>query len=214
MRIVVMKRICLLILMMVFGTLLSCSTLTREQCMEIDWQERGKSDGMKGETTEKFAQYQKTCLGHEINIIKNKGTYLFGRTEGLKLFCTEDSGYSFGSNGGSYNGVCAGVDEKIFLRGFNMGLRLYEVRNKERELKEREEKLEKKETARFSSQLKNLNECSFNSDCQKRGRCSFAKCENSGRSCHFDSDCSIEGRCHSTFDTIDGRSVSVNKCHY
>lgn len=123
-----MKSIFLILVAVVVS---SCTTLSKEDCQTMNWNERGTSDALQGKTSKVFADYTQTCSKHGIAV--NQDEYAKGRTRGLRLFCTYENGQQFGREGESYNGVCPQKLETEFLKGYRMGKREYEIEQKEKE---------------------------------------------------------------------------------
>lgn len=172
----------------------SCTTLSKEECQSMNWFAQGKSDGMRGQSAKEFAKYHKACSKHSISV--DLEAYVNGRVRGLQTFCTYESGHQEGLDGKEYFGVCPKDLEADFLKGFRLGKREYELRQKEeaiaqrkRELDEQEAQLKAKKSLIFRNGSKT---CSFNSDCRTDGFCSSGACIGSGKSCTFNSDCEIE----------------------
>jgi hypothetical protein len=208
-----MKSIFLILIAVVVS---SCTTLSKEDCQTMNWDERGKSDALKGKTSKVFADYSQTCNKHGVAV--NPDEYAKGRDRGLRLFCTYENGQQFGREGKSYNKVCPQNLEIEFLKGYHIGKREYEIEQKEKVLERRKQELEKKEAKLKSRQAilsrHNTKECTFNSDCTIRGDCFFGKCERSGAKCTFDSDCELIGRCSLETICAGGDCDTINICKY
>jgi Protein of unknown function (DUF2799) len=203
----------LLILISVYVS--SCATLSKEDCQSIDWHERGKSDSLRGKTSKDFDAYAKTCTAHGAIIDQEK--YASGREEGLKLFCTYDSGQQFGREGGVYYETCPQSLETEFLGGYRLGKREYELDQKEKELSRRkqdqveEAKLRSRRALLYSH---NAKECRFDSECTMNGDCRFGKCKEGGAKCTFNSDCKVEGRCSPERVCALGDCDTIRMCKY
>ncbi|HAG90231.1 MAG TPA: hypothetical protein DCL41_00065 [Bdellovibrionales bacterium] len=206
----------ILILVSLFFVISSCATLSKEECVTMDWEQRGKVDALEGKTSDVFVDYTKTCAKHGIQPAQEG--YMKGRAEGLKHFCTYENGQQFGLKGNNYEGVCPMEMEPAFMRGYEIGRKEFLLKVKEQELKEREEELKRKEEEAEAHHAIltriQTRQCSLDSDCDIDGDCSFGKCKNSGASCTFDSDCTIEGDCSSETVCANGDCASVNTCHY
>lgn len=167
-------------------TLSGCASLTREQCQSINWYEQGKYDGMSGRPSQQFRQYMKSCAEHGIALNQDT-TYEQGRLQGLKYFCSYESGRKEGVADNPYSAICPDALEAEFLRGFESGKRERALLHREEELKKRERELEKREEER---------KCTFNSQCRLQDSCgSGGICAVSKQKCTFQSDCVIEGIC-------------------
>jgi hypothetical protein len=64
----------------------------------------------------------------EVGVAPDRDEYLAGRDDGLVQYCTRHNGFEVGRANGSYEGVCATLNERSFLEGFNKGKALYEAR--------------------------------------------------------------------------------------
>ncbi|MCB0363296.1 MAG: DUF2799 domain-containing protein [Bdellovibrionales bacterium] len=182
----------------------------------MDWQEQGKEDALKGESSGVLAEYTKACNRHGIPL--NQENYAKGRAEGLKLFCTYSSGHQYGRQGKSYSGVCPQEMELDFIKGYHIGKKEYEIEQAELELERRKRALEEEEAKLRAREAVlshfNTRQCSFDSDCDIRGNCSFGKCAKSGASCTFDSECAVRGRCSSEFVCAGSDCDRINMCKY
>ncbi|MNV74617.1 hypothetical protein D3C71_1678540 [compost metagenome] len=57
----------------------------------------------------------------------NPGAYLSARDDGLRTYCTWESGFRQGRQGNSYGGVCSLAEERDFLPAYQDGQRIYIV---------------------------------------------------------------------------------------
>ncbi|MEE4330775.1 MAG: DUF2799 domain-containing protein, partial [Wenzhouxiangella sp.] len=67
-----------------------------------------------------------------------------GRSEGLIVFCTAESGWRRGRDGGGYQKVCDSELEPDFLYGFEIGRELYDVNSRITSLETRIEGLQRR----------------------------------------------------------------------
>jgi hypothetical protein len=186
----------------------SCATLSKEQCEQIDWFQKGREEALGGERQGKVHSYSERCenVGAKIN----QQAFLAGYDEGLKIFCTQESGYKHGLAGEAYGDICPPGSSEAFLKGYNAGAREFRLQKREQELKKREEEVARKEKllTRFGTK-----ECTYDSDCTIQNTCSFGKCANDGQKCSFNSDCKQLGRC--SFERIcDGNCETLRVCKY
>lgn len=160
-------------------TFSGCASMNSDECMTSDWHAIGFEDGSRGYSADRLGNHRKACAKH--GITPDFTAYHDGREQGLEQFCRPSRGFSLGSNGGSYNGVCADHREGDFIDAFNSGHHLYSLRSrvnsannqisyKQRELKENEDEMVAKEAAlisadttmedriRILAELKNLSE--------------------------------------------------------
>ena len=121
------SRLSLITIVFVSVGLSGCATMSGDECMTSDWSAIGYEDGARGYTTDRFGQHRKACAKH--GVTPDFAAYQNGRDQGLVEFCQPHRGFSVGSNGGSYNGVCGVNQEADFLDAYNAGYHLYTLRS-------------------------------------------------------------------------------------
>ena len=104
-----------------------CASMSSDECAMSDWSAVGYEDGSRGYTSDRFSSRRKACAKHGISA--DFQAYQQGRSEGLVEFCQPGRGFSYGANGGSYNGVCAADLEPQFLDAYRAGNKLYTLRS-------------------------------------------------------------------------------------
>jgi len=120
-----------------------CATMTADECVMSDWHTIGFEDGARGYTADQLGNRRKACAKH--GVAPDFESYQAGREEGLRQYCQPSRGFSLGSSGSNYNGVCPGYLEPDFVDAYNSGHRLYtleaqvssannQIGNKRREL--------------------------------------------------------------------------------
>ena len=138
-----------------------CASMSSDECMTADWNAVGYEDGARGYTTERFSNHRKACANH--GVTPSFADYQAGREKGLEEYCQPGRGFSVGSSGGRYYGVCSVNLEPDFLDAYNVGRHLYTLRanvnsassqisSKEHELEEVDEEIRKKEAALIASE--------------------------------------------------------------
>jgi hypothetical protein len=148
-------------LLMTFVFLGGCATMSGEECMTSDWSAIGYEDGSRGYTTERLGKHRKACAKH--GVTPDFQAYQGGRDRGLIEYCQPSRGFSVGSNGGSYHGVCSVNLEPDFLDAYNAGRHLHVLRSnvsrasssissKEYELKELDKDVAINEAALISNE--------------------------------------------------------------
>ncbi|MFS8145664.1 DUF2799 domain-containing protein [Rhizobium sp. BR 249] len=100
--------------------LVSCNTLSKEECVAADWRVIGESDGAAGyEPQQRFAAHAKSC--ERVKIVPDQTIWFQGYQTGLVRYCTPLSGLARGQAGSGYANVCPPETAPGFLRGFNLG---------------------------------------------------------------------------------------------
>lgn len=112
-----------LIIVLPLIALSGCATMSADQCATADWRSLGFDDGTRGETLVRAERRGNACIEHGYTM--DRVAYDDGRNAGLGLYCTNETAYSLGEAGRSYNGVCAAHDEQSFLASYQQGLDLH-----------------------------------------------------------------------------------------
>lgn len=98
----------------------SCTPhLTREQCLNMNWNSVGYDDGAHGHFQRNLSNDIADCAKFKINI--NTHAYQKGWRSGVLFFCKASHGYVLGTQGQTYNHICptdlAGAFEQSWRRG-------------------------------------------------------------------------------------------------
>jgi hypothetical protein len=120
------SKLSLACLGIVFGSLSGCATMSSDECLSGDWTAIGYEDGARGYNTDRFGKHRKACAKY--GVTPDFTAYQNGRDQGLVEYCQPYRGFSVGSNGGRYNGVCSVGMEADFLHAYNAGYHLYSLR--------------------------------------------------------------------------------------
>ncbi|MFD1747025.1 DUF2799 domain-containing protein [Rhizobium helianthi] len=125
-----MRKIALIVSgMVVLGSLPSCYSLSKEECIAANWRVIGDTDGAAGRDPQsRFAEHVKSC--ERVKIVPDQTTWYQGFQEGVKRYCTPLSGAQHGEAGDTYNNVCPPQAATGFLQGYALGKRVYEVRQR------------------------------------------------------------------------------------
>jgi len=105
-----------------------CATLNESECRSGSWSDIGFRDGRNGRSADRIADHKEAC--EKYGIEPERDDYLTGRDEGLVQYCTRHNGFEVGRSNGTYEGVCATLNERAFLDGFNKGKALYDARSR------------------------------------------------------------------------------------
>ncbi len=101
----------------------ACTTLTSEQriaaCQGADWASHGRNDGAKGAAPAARADQFADCA--ELGYPADLAAYQSGREQGLRSYCTAESGYEAGYADRRYREVCPPWSELVFLQGYARG---------------------------------------------------------------------------------------------
>ena len=113
------------ILFLAAGLLQGCAAMNEHECVQADWQTLGFEDGSAGKPPSALAPRRKACAKHQVQ--PDLAAYRSGHLEGLEAYCSPGRGFSEGSRGRRYEGVCPAFLEPAFLEGFRAGARLHDL---------------------------------------------------------------------------------------
>ena len=119
------KWLSILLALAVVG-LSGCASMSADECMMSDWSAVGYEDGARGYSSDRFGQHRKACAKHGVSA--DFQAYQSGREQGLVEFCQPGRAFTYGVNGGRYNGVCSADLEPEFMDAYNVGYKLYTLR--------------------------------------------------------------------------------------
>jgi hypothetical protein len=118
-----MKRFFSPILILFLVALAGCSSMSKKDCENADWQAIGYSEGSRGIHYSHLAKHRESC--GEYQIIPDDAAYQVGWDQGIRRYCTADNGYRIGSAGQPYKNICPQDAEADFLSGWDQGVRQY-----------------------------------------------------------------------------------------
>ena len=118
------RRVALVALVTLFA---GCAGMNESECVTGDWYTIGFEDGSLGHPTSRVGQHRKACAKH--GVAPDFAAYHNGRENGLQEYCAPARGFSLGSRGGHYTGVCPTQYEDSFLASYHRGTELYSLRS-------------------------------------------------------------------------------------
>ncbi len=130
-----------LILLLPLLTLLSCASISEEQCRAGDWGAIGLRDGQAGRNLDYINSHFKACA--EVGVTPNKSQWLAGRAQGLPQYCTPENAYDLGRDGRSLNNVCPVPQARLLDRANSWGQEYYDIGQEKDELRDDIRGLEK-----------------------------------------------------------------------
>ncbi len=153
----------LLFYFLIMGTL-SCQSLhvtpNKTSCSQLDWFEIGRADAVQGKSVIGWEKQQQQCL--DFNDV-NHERYLAGWNSGIDAYCVRDHGFIVGRSGLSYERVCPPSAEAEFLKGYELGQRIYTFEKDNLQISEELDRLntalkkEKKEAQFSQKELSRIN---------------------------------------------------------
>ena len=109
-----------------------CATMSKEECLVANWREVGFTDASQGYTQARVAEHRSACA--EAKVTVNLEEYNKGFEQGLKNYCTANTGFDLGSKGAAYPDQC---NEKTYPKvraGFKEGQLVYNVQRERNEV--------------------------------------------------------------------------------
>jgi hypothetical protein len=100
-----------------------CASMSRNECVTVDWRTVGYEDGVVGRSGDRIGSYRKACADH--GIVPDLDAYQAGRAEGLREYCQPDNGYRLGSSGSGHGGPCPADLAPAFDAAYESGHDLY-----------------------------------------------------------------------------------------
>ena len=108
--------------------LLSCGTMSLEDCQTINWNGIGfdladngkKIDELSESTREKI----RTCKS-KYSVSEDKSALYSGYSKGLKSHCSRDNGYKMGASGKLISPLCNTKEHKGYFASYKRALRRY-----------------------------------------------------------------------------------------
>ncbi len=107
--------------LLILSLLSGCASMSKKECLNADWQAIGYRDGARGVHYSTLSKHRESCS--EYNVIPDDGAYRAGWDEGIRRYCSADTGYRVGSSGHAYNNICPADVAEDFLSGWRQGIR-------------------------------------------------------------------------------------------
>ncbi|MDH5647186.1 MAG: DUF2799 domain-containing protein [Candidatus Heimdallarchaeota archaeon] len=93
--------------------LISCASLSKEQCSGIDLAGRGKKDALFGSSQYRFGEYESQCSKYSIKLDEDK--YRQGFSDGLTIYCSPYNASKAGREGKDFNYALCQSEKNIYL---------------------------------------------------------------------------------------------------
>jgi hypothetical protein len=117
-----------LALLPLLALLPGCASMSKAECMTVDWQTIGYEDGAAGRSGDRIAQHRKACAKH--GVTPDLSAYQAGREQGLREYCQPQNGYRLGENGRDNPGFCPADLAGNFEDAYRDGFELYGLRSR------------------------------------------------------------------------------------
>lgn len=121
-----MRRQMKLALPLIVAVVSGCASMSEQQCQTVDWASQGLADGRAGQPASRIQDHREACA--KTGVAPDEARWRGGHSEGVRSYCTPNSGWTNGVNNYTYRGACAGLDEGTFLRYHRAGQLVYRAR--------------------------------------------------------------------------------------
>lgn len=105
-----------------------CATLSEEECKTADWGRLGYQDGAAGHPESRLAEHAEACA--KIGIRPLADIWRAGWDRGVRAYCVPSVGWNEGLAGRSYQGVCRGRGEEVFLPAYRAGADIHRLQSR------------------------------------------------------------------------------------
>lgn len=100
-----------------------CATMSKDECLTVDWRTIGYEDGVAGHNGDRIASHRKACADH--GVTPDLDAYQAGRQQGLREYCRAENGFHVGASGATYVGACPPELAPAFAVAYESGRELY-----------------------------------------------------------------------------------------
>jgi len=136
-------------LLLAAAALGGCASLSEKDCRGGNWQAIGQRDGADGWPASRLGAHAEACAEHRVS--PDAAAWERGRQLGLQGYCQALVGRTKGAEAAPYRNVCTGAAEVRFLRGYEVGRQIHELKqlqdSQRKRRKELTDRLAKKETS-------------------------------------------------------------------
>ena len=146
-----MLRINFIVLALLPFVLSACASMNEDECKLANWETIGYEDGSNGHTQAQIGKHRSACAKH--GVAPDLAAYQQGHILGIRAYCNPSRGFSLGSNGGHYRGMCPKDVEPAFLNAYRAGKKVYIARQKVSTLQNKQN-AQKNELKTVKAQLK------------------------------------------------------------
>ncbi len=106
------------VLLILLGLITGCSTYSKKECVEMNWQQRGLQAAYWGQRkVDAFGYYVQECEV-EHRIAPDAVTFNAGYAQGLISYCSAERASELGSEGHAYQRICPKEKEADFLNAY------------------------------------------------------------------------------------------------
>ncbi|MCX7644072.1 MAG: DUF2799 domain-containing protein [Rhodobacteraceae bacterium] len=99
--------------------LVSCASLTEEECRAGDWFRIGLADGTEGRGPDRIEAHRRACA--DAGVTPDAEAWLKGRERGLRLYCVPQKAYEVGRQGRAIAEGCTPAERARMAPAYEWG---------------------------------------------------------------------------------------------
>ena len=97
-----------------------CASLSKNECVNANWEDIGIRDGAAGRPEEYLIQHSMACS--KVAVTPDRQAWSKGREQGLERFCVPHRAYQIGEYGGGFDsGICRNFDQDRLVDAYEKG---------------------------------------------------------------------------------------------
>ena len=124
MRLSLLRCFSYLGLALLVSGLAGCASMSKDECLNANWEDIGMRDGLNGAARNTFASHVEAC--REAGVVADPQRYRAAYERGIQRFCVPANGLEAGRRGRSYaNGTCPVAQEAAFVTAYRRGQDVY-----------------------------------------------------------------------------------------
>lgn len=132
-----------------FLGLAACATISKEECLNGNWEEIGFRDGTNGRASDYIQQHAKACSKTGVSPVQS--IWEKGRQKGLPVYCVPAKAFSEGKKGNSLRPVCPAAQFASLEAANARGLEYHELSEEMNQAQYRINEIERSIVAEDSS---------------------------------------------------------------
>jgi len=109
--------------LLIVATFSGCATMSKKECENADWRAVGYNDGSRGIYVGQLEKHRKSCSKY--SIVPDDVAYRDGWEQGIRRYCTYDTGFRTGNRGARHLTYCPADVAPDYLSGWDEGVRRY-----------------------------------------------------------------------------------------
>ena len=110
-----------------------CATLNEAECISANWYDLGSENALSGKKSSFVAEHTSACKKYQIT--PDFDLYREGWQQGIKQFCSAQSGWRYGIAGNYYRNTCDTQAQAECLKGYNPARKIVQKKREISDLK-------------------------------------------------------------------------------